>query len=161
MSDDLTPKQMLFARSVAAGMSLSDAYREAYNVGERTKGTTVNQKASQLAKREHVRDRINQLVAAREQGILRSSLGDREKVLDKFRLWTDGTESPSKEQLKAAELLGKAAGLFKDRPDDDDSDMSGHSAAEIRQELARRLQALVGSDIDGEYTVVDAQKEAE
>ncbi len=154
-TDNLTPKQLHFARCVASGMTQSDAYREAYNC-KTAKPKTINEKASQLMRREDIRSRVNRLVKLREAAIIRSSLSDRERVLEKLRDLMDTATPAHSAQIRAAELLGKAAGLFKDTPDDDDN-LAGKSAAEIEAQLQARLVQLVGDDIDGEYERIDAQ----
>lgn len=60
----LTDKQEKFAQAVALeGMSLSDAYRSAYDTA-RMKDKTVNEKACVLAKQDNITARIDELRAS-------------------------------------------------------------------------------------------------
>lgn len=54
----LTSQQETFAQAVAANKTLSDAYREAYNVGETTKDKSVNEEASRTAAIPKIASRI-------------------------------------------------------------------------------------------------------
>lgn len=57
----LTPKQENFAQSVASGMNQSEAYREVYQVGPKTKPETVNQAASRIMANSKVAARVAEL----------------------------------------------------------------------------------------------------
>ena len=57
----LTPKQEVFAQSVADGLSQADAYRSAYKVGSRTKPETVHKRASELMADGEVAGRVRAL----------------------------------------------------------------------------------------------------
>ena len=56
----LTPKQEKFAQNVAAGMSLSDAYRASYDASKSNK-QTVNQRAHEINGKSEIAARIKQL----------------------------------------------------------------------------------------------------
>lgn len=76
MADDkpLTSRQLHFCRAWASGMSQSQAYREAFEVGPETKAKTVHEKASRLSANRKVRARYDQLIKAREAGMVALSL---------------------------------------------------------------------------------------
>ena len=112
--DGLTPKQMHFCRCVAAGMSQASAYREAFDVTADGKSATHREAASRLMARADIKARVDALVAQRERSILASSLSDRERVLSKLRAWTETAEQGDSNKIRAAELLGKSVGLFRD-----------------------------------------------
>ena len=112
--DGLTPKQMHFCRCVAAGMSQASAYREAFDVTADGKSATHREAASRLMARADIKARVDALIAQRERSILASSLSDRERVLSKLRHWTDTAEQGDSNKIRAAELLGKSVGLFRD-----------------------------------------------
>lgn len=57
----LTPKQEKFTQLVASGMNQSEAYREAYQVGPKTKPETVNQAASRIMANSKVSARVAEL----------------------------------------------------------------------------------------------------
>ena len=56
----LTENQEAFCRNVVSGMTLSDAYRQAYKK-QNLKSKTVNEKASRLAADDKIKARINEL----------------------------------------------------------------------------------------------------
>lgn len=57
----LTPKQEAFARAYVEAGNASEAYRQAYNVGENTKAETVNKRASELLSNGEVTGRVAEL----------------------------------------------------------------------------------------------------
>jgi hypothetical protein len=59
----LTSKQEKFCQCLADGMSQSDAYRTAFNVGAKTKHETINKRASELMKSGDVSGRVAELRA--------------------------------------------------------------------------------------------------
>jgi len=114
-TNDLTPKQQHFCRAVASGCTLSDGYREAYNAGN-MKPATVNREAHALMADPKITARVERLQRQKDRAVIASSLSDRERVLTKLRDMLDTTEGGPAvtAQLRAAELLGKSVGLFKD-----------------------------------------------
>jgi len=114
MSSKLTPKQLHFARCVASGMSQAQSYREAYNVGETTKSETIHEAASRLMRKAEIKARVEYLIGQRERAVAASAVSDRERVLSKLRHMLDNAEPSDGNKLRAAELLGKSVGLFKD-----------------------------------------------
>ena len=70
-ADNLTDKQEMFAQCVALkGMSFTDAYREAYNVGKNTKDKTVWDNAWILKEKTEVAQRIEDLRQQKLQAVL-------------------------------------------------------------------------------------------
>jgi phage terminase small subunit len=75
----LTPKKEAFAQAMVTGISQSDAYRSAFNVGEATKAATVHKRASELMADGEVTGRIAELrkpVAEIAQITLKTHLDD-------------------------------------------------------------------------------------
>ena len=135
----LTPKQAHFARCVAGGMTQADAYREAYDPKASTKAETIHTLASRLMARDEIRSRVDSIMAAKDRAVAASALSDRDKVLSKLRFWLDGGVTDSN-QLRAAELLGKASGVFTDQVSITSTE---RAPAEVAAEIERRLAALV------------------
>jgi len=146
----LTQKQLHFCRVLAAGGTQAAAYREAYNVAEGKGTATHQQAASRLMRKTQVRARVERLIRERERAISSAAVSDREKVLGKLRAWMcpetvvleDGTtqkDLASASELKAAELLGKSVGLFRDVIEDS----RGRTADEIQGELEARLMGVI------------------
>jgi Asp/Glu/hydantoin racemase len=137
---DLTPKQQHFCRAVVSGCTMSDAYREAYNTGN-MKPASVNREAHALMADPKITARVRRLQQQKDRAVVAASLSDRERVLDKLRAMLDTTEGGPIQtaQLRAAELLGKSVGLFKDVTVTEEP---VRTAEEIREEIQRRLAAL-------------------
>ena len=135
----LTPKQAHFARCVAGGMTQADAYREAYAPSASPKSDTIHTLASRLMARDEIRSRVDSIMAAKDRAVAASALSDRDKVLSKLRFWLDGGVTDSN-QLRAAELLGKASGVFTDQVSITSTE---RAPAEVAAEIERRLAALV------------------
>ena len=142
----LTPSPAHFARCVAGGMTQADAYREAYDPSDSTKSETIHTLASRLMAKDEIRSRVDSIVAAKERAVAASALSDRDKVLSKLRFWLDGGVTDSN-QLRAAELLGKASGVFTDQVSITSTE---RAPAEVAAEIERRLAALVAADEAGE-----------
>ena len=128
--DGLTPKQLHFCRCVAAGMGQAESYRESHAVTATGKSATHREAASRLMARDDIRARVDALVKQRERSLLASALSDKTRVLSRLRDWMDGSDSTSN-QLRAAELLGKSVGLFKDVVETTDSRSSDELLAEL------------------------------
>ena len=148
--DGLTAKQMHFARCVASGMPQAEAYREAYDVTAVGKTATHREAASRLMARADIKARVDALVAQRERSILASSLSDRERVLSKLRQWTDSAEPADGNKIRAAELLGKSVGLFRDVIETSESRSS--------DELLAELEAMIESVADDAETPDESEQ---
>ena len=148
--DGLTAKQMHFARCVASGMSQAEAYREAFDVTAGGKTATHREAASRLMARADIKARVDALIAQRERSILASSLSDRERVLSKLRQWTDSAEPADGNKIRAAELLGKSVGLFRDVVETSESRSS--------DELLAELEAMIESVSDDAETPDESEQ---
>jgi len=137
----LTPKQQHFCRAVVApGNTLSDAYREAYNA-DNMKPATINREAHALMSDPKITARVESLQRAADRTFIAAGLSDRERVLTKLRDVLEASEGGPvvTAQLRAAELLGKSVGWFKEGQVQEEAPQS---AAEIRAELQERLAAM-------------------
>jgi len=121
---------------------MSDAYREAYNTSN-MKPATVNREAHTLMATPKITARVERLQRQKDRAVVASSLSDRERVLDKLRTMLDTTEGGPAvtAQLRAAELLGKSVGLFKDVQQVQEEP---RSPEELQAELEERLAKLLG-----------------
>jgi len=146
MTDEygLTPKQRKFAENVAAGMSLADAYRNSYDA-ENMKPASVQRRAAELM----VDGRVTACIEAIAGEMRRKSeiltVNDREMLVTLLRKWSKGEENASATQLRAAELLGKACGLYRDVVEDHRE----RPAAAVAAELERRMSSLLVPQADG------------
>jgi len=128
-------------------MTQADAYREAYEPSDSTTAASIHTLASRLMGQVEIRSRVDTLIAARERAVAASALSDRDKVLSKLRGWMDSAEPTDSTKLRAAELLGKAAGLF---TSEINVTTKERDASEVAAELAQRLAGLSweGGDAD-------------
>jgi len=113
----LTVKQENFAQAVASNMSLSDAYKAAYDT-KTAKASSIYPTASKLAHKPNIATRINEL---RQESAIESSW-TRERYV--HELWRRSQAAHQAGQfaasIKAIELIGKACGLGGgDRADSD------------------------------------------
>jgi len=145
MAKELTPKQAHFARCVASGMTQADAYREAYDPKQGTTAASIHTLASRLMGQVEIRSRVDALIKARERAVVASALSDRDKVLNRLRAWLEGTEEADSNRLRAAELLGKASGLF---TTDISVTTKERDSSAVAAEIESRLGALIGSTAD-------------
>ena len=109
---------------------------------------SVHVEASKLMANPKVTQRVQALQARVEQAFVASTLSDRDRVLRRLRHLLDNATGDPSEQvaLRAADLLGKSVGLYSTGIDLNDK--RDRSPEEIRQELARRLAVLNGTDQD-------------
>jgi phage terminase small subunit len=139
-TDRLTAKQESFAQKVAAGSILSDAYRESYSA-ENMADKTVWSEACRLAQNHKVATRIKAIQADIEADHRTRAARREEYVLKKLQDEAEHAETDGS-RVRALELLGKTVGLFTDKVEiEQDTDKS---AAELEQELERRLAGLLG-----------------
>ena len=142
----LTGKQQHFCRAVVSGCTMSDAYREAYNAAN-MKPATVNREAHTLMADPKITTRVEWLQKAKDRAVVASSLSDRERVLTKLRAMLDTTEGGPAvtAQLRAAELLGKSVGLFKDVTVQEEPE---RSSEELTAELEELLERYLGENAE-------------
>lgn len=154
---ELTPKQLHFARCVAAGMTQTEAYVEAYDCKSDSKRATAASEGHRLAVNPKIAARIKRLIAARERAIADSALHDRDRVLSKLRtIMASGEGGPAEaSQLRAAELLGKSVGLFRDVIEQAEPEQTPEQIAAELADIVQRLrdtsqeQSGDGTDQDG------------
>jgi len=140
MANKLTGKQMAFCRAMASGtMTQSAAYREAYDA-DNMASASVRVEASRLLALPSITLMVETLKASIQASIQAQGLSDRDRVLEKLRTWIDDAEPTDSNKLRAAELLGKSVGLFKEVTEtvsiDRDADI-------VASEIERRLGSLL------------------
>jgi hypothetical protein len=155
-SKKLTVRQRAFAVHLASGKGQSEAYRLAFECPTAS-ATTIASKAYALARQPHVAEHVRITVEQKQSVIIRSSLSDRDRVLNKLRSLVDTATPAHMAQIRAAELLGKAAGLFKDNPEAP----SNVPAAELESQLRSRITELLGDDVQGESVRVSTDIDAD
>ena len=137
----LTGKQEAFAKLVAGGAVLSDAYRECYSA-DTMKDSTVWSEACRLAQNPKVSARIKDIQADMEADRRTIERRREEWVLRRLSEEADQADNASS-RIRALELVGKTVGMFTDRIEQ--AETSERSASEIEKELKARLDRLIGS----------------
>jgi hypothetical protein len=133
----LTPKQLKFAHSAVSGVSLAEAYRQSYDA-ENMSERAIRTEACRLAAHPNVSRAMEAISAEKESKMLIVSVSDRDMLITNLRRWTKGDETPTSGQLRAAELLGKACGLYRDIVET----RTERPAAEVLADIENRLNAL-------------------
>lgn len=141
-TSELTPKMLHFARCVAGGMTQADAYRESYDPSGSTTAASIHTLASRLMSRVEIRSRVDVLIAARERAVAASAVSDRDRVLGRLRGWMDSAEPTDSNRLRAAELLGRASGLFATEVNVNTRE---RDATEVAAELEQRLAGILSA----------------
>lgn len=139
----LTEKQEDFARYVANGSTLSDAYRNSYDVSNMST-SSVYTAASQLIDNTKVASRVKTLMEIREKKTHAiDAMRIRQHVFDRLMIESVMDESPAASRIKALELLGRIdlVSMFKESkgPLEDKEDVG---------EITAKLQAMLGKLID-------------
>lgn len=113
----LTDKQENFAQGVAKGLTLSDAYRNAYSAGEMT-STAINSEASRLMDHPAIASRVKWLLQVRqEKSFALDAARIRAHVFDRLMIESVEDDSPPAARIRALELLGKidVVSMFKEQ----------------------------------------------
>ena len=135
----LTIKQRKFCENVVSGMNLADSYRNSYDASD-MKPASVQRRAAELMVDGRIRACLEALQREMRERVQVTTVSDRDKVATKLRDWLDG-EAATQSQLRAAELLGKACGMFRDVVEDHRE----RPAALVAAELEARLTAMLPS----------------
>ena len=118
----LTSKQEHFSQLVASGLTLSDAFRQSYDVLPTTPGTTLWDEASTLARHPLVAPRIQELKAAVQAAALAEIAWDKAQLIrqaDRHReLALSGGWRGVGSANGALEIIGRATGILSDKPRD-------------------------------------------
>tara|TARA_R100000458_G_scaffold51526_1_gene52446 strand:- start:84 stop:515 length:432 start_codon:yes stop_codon:yes gene_type:complete len=133
----LTPKQSAFAGFVASGLSYSDAYKKAYET--KGKDATVNVLASRLAKKDHVRQAIDDLKADKKEAKRTHEKLNAKWILERLKSEAMDDSNPPSTRVRALELLGKSEGVF----DESSTVVVEHrNPDEIEKELRDKLSGF-------------------
>ena len=141
----LTAKQEAFARAIVMGIdgepcSQVDAYRHAYDVTD-ARADAHYVEASKMVRDPKVSLRIEELRREIVADMRAQAADDRTAVLARLREWMHGGEAPTPQQVRAAELLGKTVGMFRDVVEDGSAQ---RSPDEIASQIESKLAKLFG-----------------
>jgi hypothetical protein len=133
----LTPKQLRFAHSAVSGVSLAEAYRQSYDA-ENMSERAVRTEACRLAAHPNVARAMEAIAGEKQAKMQVITVSDRDMLIRNLRRWTKGEDTPTAGQLRAAELLGKACGLYRDVVET----RTERPAADVLADIENRLNAL-------------------
>ena len=137
---DGTSKQREFARLVAEGATLADAYAEAYETNG--KRETIRREASRLARSHNVAPMIEaegKAIEAREQ----PTRGSRKRwVLE--RLVNEAENGSDSSRIRALELLGKSVNAFAEESENE----SIGNESDLLTSLREKLSSVLPEPID-------------
>ena len=112
----LTNKQEKFARLIALdGLNQSEAYRQAYNVGPDTPGTTTWDVASELARHSLVAPRIAALKASLEATAVTDAASLVRELLTIGNVTIDPRNVRAADKVAALDKVAKILGLYKEQ----------------------------------------------
>lgn len=132
----LTPKQEAFCRHVAAGQTLTDAYRMAYDA-QRMKDATINRKASGLHSLPAIRSRVQALMKIEA----RKSIADRTELLQiATKIVRGGDDFRPSDILKGIEVLSRMQGFDSPQTSVSFKVSVRRSTEEMRAILARQIK---------------------
>jgi phage terminase small subunit len=137
----LTRKQRKFAENVVSGMTLADAYRNSYDA-ENMKPASIHRRACELMTDGKVKACAEALAAEKKRLVEVATVSDRDMLVRLLRSWSTGEESATNSQLRAAELLGKACGLYRDVVEDHRERPAQVVAAELEAKLAALVERV-------------------
>ena len=138
--DRLTANQEAFAKQVAKGAVLSDAYRDCYSA-EGMRDSTIWSEACKLAQKPKVSTRVKAIQAEMEEDRRTIARRREEFVLKRLAEEAEQAETDGA-RVRALELLGKTVSMFTDRIEQ--TDTTERSASDIEADLRRRLDRLLG-----------------
>jgi len=137
VKNGLTAKQEAFAQGVVKGLTLADAYRQAYDA-ENMKEASIYNEASRLMDHPQISQRVSGLIKAQEERTLHDHARLKRLVLERLHNEAMNADSDSA-RIRALELLGKSIAMFTDKVEQETSEKS---AGELERELLERLSRL-------------------
>lgn len=137
----LTVKQAAFAKLVADGARLSDAYREAYSTKFTASAKSINVAASRLNKHEGVARRIGELKSGDHEATLDNEMLTQRWIMDRLREEAINPKNSASVRVRALELIGKNQKMFSD---DAAVVMKERSAEEITKEIQSKVASILG-----------------
>ena len=133
----ITAKMDAFARHVADGFSLADAYRSAFNTAN-MKARTVSNDASRLARHHGVRAAIEAYRAEIEAQNRMSAFERSERIWEMIWGLIEGDDVQPAVKVRALDLAARLAGMFNTPRHDEPT-----TVVQLEEELRRKLQSCL------------------
>lgn len=134
----LTEKQAKFAEGLAAGLTNSEAYRQAYDASTMA-AATVHNEAAKLAQHQGVTARVNEILAEKAQRNSMGALKREDRVWRGVWRLAESEHVPPAVQQSALALAAKMAGMLTDKVE---IEQRNADSGTIEKELFERLQRL-------------------
>ena len=139
----VTAKMRCFASLVAQGKSPREAYRTAYNVGDRKEHLVITG-ASRLMRDVRIQALTEDVWSAVAENIIDDAIATRRFVMGELKKHADTAKQDSA-KLKALELMGRAVGMFTDKVETKVEELS---TEKLKAELESSLHLLDGTAFD-------------
>ena len=139
----VTAKMRCCASLVAQGKSPREAYRTAYNVGDRKEHLVITG-ASRLMRDVRIQALTEDVWSAVAENIIDDAIATRRFVMGELKKHADTAKQDSA-KLKALELMGRAVGMFTDKVETKVEELS---TEKLKAELESSLHLLDGTAFD-------------
>ena len=137
----LTAKQLGFCKDlVHNNMTLIDAYRNNYEVSDKTKNNSLRAMASKLRAMTNITLTINKMLEEKETLNQMTDIKKEELILNKLTEFMNNEDFSDSARVRSAELIGKHYKLFTDVTEVTNKDKS---TVEVEQQLREKLGKLL------------------
>ena len=137
----LTAKQLGFCKDlVHNNMTLIDAYRNNYEVSDKTKNNSLRAMASKLRAMTNITLTINKMLEEKETLNKMTDIKKEELILNKLTEFMNNEDFSDSARVRSAELIGKHYKLFTDVTEVTNKDKS---TVEVEQQLREKLGKLL------------------
>ena len=149
--DGMSEKMRLFSIGAGSGLTLTEAYKQAYDC-ERMAPGTIRREASKLAARPDISTMVARVrdrrLALEESARASRTLSDRERVLEKLRHYMDHAEPNDSNRIRATVEMGRACQLFTDTVEIKTERSSEEIAAQLEAKIAQIRLANTATESD-------------
>ena len=137
----LTAKQLGFCKDlVHNNMTLIDAYRNNYEVSDKTKNNSLRAMASKLRAMTNITLTINKMLEEKDRLNKMTDIKKEELILNKLTEFMNNEDFSDSARVRSAELIGKHYKLFTDVTEVTNKDKS---TIEVEQQLREKLGKLL------------------
>lgn len=137
----LTAKQLGFCKDlVYNNMTLIDAYRNNYDVSDKTQNNSLRAMASKLRAMTNITLTINKMLEEKDRLNKMTDIKKEELILNKLTEFMNNEDFSDSARVRSAELIGKHYKLFTDVTEVTNKDKS---TVEVEQQLREKLGKLL------------------
>ena len=137
----LTAKQLGFCKDlVYNNMTLIGAYRNNYDVSDKTQNNSLRAMASKLRSMDNISLTINKMLEEKDRLNKMTDIKKEELILNKLTEFMNNEDFSDSARVRSAELIGKHYKLFTDVTEVTNKDKS---TVEVEQQLREKLGKLL------------------